>query len=82
MEVKSGVSLTPMNNLLQTIIEKMKNCALCKNCPLDLKEDRQIGIASNYKLSCKSCYTKYMALCQKIYGDRPNNIRGDEVYHK
>ena len=66
-KVYSGLSLAPMDDLVRTVNENLKDCRFCKGSCLELKMDRQIGLAANYRLVCKSCDTKDASLRQHIY---------------
>ena len=65
--VKLGLSLAPMENLISSVNEHLKDCKWCKGHKLVLKKDRRIGLAQNYKLSCASCEKKDLGLRQKIF---------------
>ena len=67
MKVNSGISLAPMDNLVRVVNENLKDCKYCKGNRLELKMDRRIGLASNYKLVCTSCDEKDRSLEQHIY---------------
>ena len=56
-----------MDVLVWTVNEHLNDCSFCKGSCLELKMDRQIGLAANYKLVCKSCDTKDALLRQHIY---------------
>ena len=66
-KVYSGLSLAPMDDLVRTVNEHLKDCRFCKGSSLELKMDRQIGLAANYKLVCESCDSKDASLRQHIY---------------
>ena len=63
----ASLSLAPMNELMATVNEHLRDCSYCKGSKLVLKEDRHIGLATNYVLACESCDRKDRALQQKIY---------------
>ena len=63
----ASLTLAPMKDLMESVNEHLKDCTYCKGSKLILKEDRRIGLASNYVLSCASCNREDRALQQKIY---------------
>ena len=44
--------VTPIGNLVSVINKNLKNCASCRDCPLQLELDHRIGFASSWKLTC------------------------------
>ena len=66
-EVHSVLCLAPMDNLMRTVNEHLKDCTFCKGSRLQLKIDWRIRFALNYKLAYKSCNIKDMVLLQNIY---------------
>ena len=56
-----------MDDLVRTVNANLKDCTFCKGSCLELKVDRQIGLATNYKLVCKSCDVKDDSLRQRIF---------------
>ena len=63
----ASLSLAPMKELMATVNQHLKDCRYCKGSKLILKEDRRIGLASNYVLACETCNREDRALQQKIY---------------
>ena len=54
--VKIGdTDITPIGNLVSVINKNLKNCAICRDCPLELELNHRIGFASSWKLTCNSC---------------------------
>ena len=54
--VKIGdTDITPIGNLVSVINKNLKNCASCRDCPLELELNHRIGFASSWKLTCNSC---------------------------
>ena len=55
VKIMSGIELAPMDNIVKMVNTNLRNCVACKKSCLELKVDRRIGFASNWKLSCSSC---------------------------
>ena len=64
----SRIELALMNNLVWVINDNLMNCTSClpSNC-LELKLDRCVGFASNWKLSCTTCDTTDRSELNNLY---------------
>ena len=64
--IHSGIDLAPMDAICKKVNENLQDCRWCKGTSLVLELDRCVGLASNWKLSCKSCNKEEKGLENKI----------------
>lgn len=63
-----GIELVPMDNLVRAINDNLRNYSSCQpSNRLELKLDRRVGFASNWKLSCMTCDTTDRSELNNLY---------------
>ena len=55
-----------MDAICKKVNEYLQDCQWCKGTPLVLELDRRVGMASNWKLSCRSCDREEKVLDNRI----------------
>ena len=62
--LQSGINLAPLENLVVTVNENLKDWKWYKVLRLKLVSDDRTGLASNWKLVYKSCIKKKGPCCR------------------